>query len=203
MTAPSPAALNKLGEQAFQRGELINAELFALTYGALVRQLLLDFEEPDEVNTQLERLGYNIGTRLVDDFLARSGAPPCERFLDTSEVIARVAFRMYLGVPAVIANVAETSTQGGGGGAAAVEYSIVFDDNPLADFVELPDHLQGKVWFSNVLCGVVRGALEMVQYVVACRFVRDTLRGDATNEIRVSLREALAEHAPADDEDGS
>jgi hypothetical protein len=37
------------------------------------------------------------------------------------------------------------------------------DENPLAEFVELPEEvLEGELWFSNVLCGVIRGALEMV-----------------------------------------
>ena len=42
-------------------------------------------------------------------------------------------------------------------------FSLIFDENPLAEFVELPeDALQGGLWYSNVLCGVIRGALEMV-----------------------------------------
>lgn len=56
------------------------------------------------------------------------------------------------------------------------EFSIVFDENPLAEFVELPEDAlpaaadavyhgspaKEGLWYSNVLCGVVRGALEMV-----------------------------------------
>jgi hypothetical protein len=40
----------------------------------------------------------------------------------------------------------------------------VFEENPLADFVELPDdgRAQDELWYSNILCGVLRGALEMV-----------------------------------------
>lgn len=34
-------------------------------------------------------------------------------------------------------------------------------DNPLADFVELPP-AYGELRYSNLLCGVIRGALEMV-----------------------------------------
>ncbi len=33
-----------------------NAEVFALTYGSLVRQLIMDFEDLDEVNKQLETM---------------------------------------------------------------------------------------------------------------------------------------------------
>ena len=35
--------------------------------------------------------GYNIGTRLIEDFLARSGVPRCNGFLETAEVIAKVS----------------------------------------------------------------------------------------------------------------
>jgi len=42
-------------------------------------------------------------------------------------------------------------------------FSLIFDENPLADFVELPEEgPYEKIWYSNVLCGVIRGALEMV-----------------------------------------
>lgn len=52
------------------------------------------------------------------------------------------------------------------------EFSLIFDENPLAEFVELPSsHIQKSspdpnavsLWYSNVLCGVLRGALEMVR----------------------------------------
>ena len=39
--------------------------------------------------------------------------------------------------------------------------SIVLEDNPLVDFVELPDACQG-LHYCNILSGVIRGALEMV-----------------------------------------
>ena len=43
-------------------------------------------------------------------------------------------------------------------------FGLVFEENPLADFVELPDdgRAQDELWYSNILCGVLRGALEMV-----------------------------------------
>ena len=39
----------------------------------------------------------------------------------------------------------------------------VLEDNPLIDFVELPENCSA-LKFCNVLCGVIRGALEMVSY---------------------------------------
>ena len=44
------------------------------------------------------------------------------------------------------------------------EFSLILDQNPLTDFVELPeDH--PNLLYSNILCGVIRGALEMVRDV--------------------------------------
>lgn len=52
------------------------------------------------------------------------------------------------------------------------------------EFVELPPSAYGVLWYSNVLCGVLRGALEMVQMRVEARFVKDVLQGDEVSEIR-------------------
>jgi hypothetical protein len=50
--------------------------------------------------------------------------------------------------------------------AAGSSFMLTLDENPLAEFVELPeDALEGGLWFSNVLCGVLRGSLEMVSLV--------------------------------------
>ncbi|KAF7838063.1 trafficking protein particle complex subunit 3-like [Senna tora] len=67
-----------------------NAELFTLTYGAIVRQLLTDLEEVDEVNKQLDQMDYNIGIRFIDEFLAKSNVSRCIDFKETAEVIAKI-----------------------------------------------------------------------------------------------------------------
>lgn len=38
----------------------------------------------------------------------------------------------------------------------------VFTDNPLTEFVDLPDEFR-DLKYCNILCGVIRGALEMVR----------------------------------------
>ncbi|GAU46183.1 hypothetical protein TSUD_93700 [Trifolium subterraneum] len=65
------------GDAIFANIERVNAELFTLTYGAIVRQLLTDLEEVEEVNKQLDQMGYNIGIRLIDEFLAKSNVSRC------------------------------------------------------------------------------------------------------------------------------
>lgn len=71
---------------------LQSSELMTLTYGALVSQMLRDFENVDDVNKQLERLGYNMGVRLIEDFLARTNPGRCMDMKDTAEKVQQ-AFR--------------------------------------------------------------------------------------------------------------
>ena len=78
--------------------------------------------------------------------------------------------------------------------------SLRLPDNPLADFVELPP-AYSELRYSNVLCGALRGALEMVSLRVDARFVRDTLNGDDATEIRVQLKEVLADTAGSEYQD--
>lgn len=129
------------------------------------------------MNEQLEKMGHNIGVRLVDEFLAKSQTTSCSNFKDTADTISKVAFKMFLGiVPEVTSWNAENSA-----------FSLIFNDNPLLDFVELPPQYQ-NLQYCNVLCGVIKGALEMVQLQVVCTFVRDTLKGDDVSEMRVELK---------------
>lgn len=73
-------------------------------------------------------------------------------------------------------------------------------ENPLSDFVVLPTHLKDKLWYSNVLTGIIKGALEMINLKVKASFVKDTLRGDSEVEIRIELQEVLTDKYE-DDED--
>ncbi|KAF8668910.1 hypothetical protein HU200_045890 [Digitaria exilis] len=185
-----PLTPPKSGDALFASVDRVNAELFTLTYGAIVRQLLTDLEEVEEVNKQLDQMGYNIGTRLVDEFLAKSNVSRCVDFKETADVIAKLGFKMFLGVTATVTN----------WDAEGTSCSFVLEDNPLVDFVELPDTCQG-LQYCNVLSGVIRGALEMVSMKTEVTWVRDMLRGDDAYEMRVKLIKQVPEEYPYKDDD--
>ncbi|MCJ1468619.1 transport protein particle 22 kDa subunit [Pseudocyphellaria aurata] len=186
----------RVGEEIWKtRVDKVNAELVTLTYGTMVAQLCSDFDSNyGEVNKQLDRMGYNIGLRLVEDFFAKSGLQRCANLRDTAETIAKIGFKMFLNITPTVTNWSSDNKQ----------FSLIFDENPLADFVELPDdgRAQDELWYSNILCGVLRGALEMqqVQMQVEAHYVSDILRGSDTTEMRITLLRYIDDEMPPDDE---
>jgi len=70
-------------------------------------------------------------------------------------LIRQIGFKIFLNITPLVTNWTSDNKQ----------FSLVFEENPLADFVELPDdgQAQNELWYSNILCGVLRGALEMVR----------------------------------------
>ena len=134
-----------------------------------------------------------------------------------------MAFKTFLNITPTLSFPPPPSTTPN---ASPQEFILTFEENPLAEFAELPpDAREGGLWFSNVLCGVVRGALEMVspflaslqfprssgigrrcmaddqiQLQVETRFLSDVLRGDETTEMHVRLIRVLEEEQPENDE---
>jgi len=160
-----------------------------LTYGSIVRQLCKDLEDDYlKVNKELENMGYNIGLRLIEDFLAKTNVGKCANFRETAEAISKIGFKVFLNITPTVTN---WTTDG-------KQFSLTFEENPLADWVELPDDgkAPNELWYSNLLCGVLRGSLEMVQMQVEAHFVSDVLRGNEVTEMRVTLIRIIDDELP-------
>mmetsp|Transcript_34566 Transcript_34566/g.58550 ORF Transcript_34566/g.58550 Transcript_34566/m.58550 type:complete len:186 (+) Transcript_34566:42-599(+) len=180
--------MTRLGDSAFEKMEKVNSELLAMTYGALVTAMIKDFQDVKIVNEELEKMGYNIGVRLIDEFLAKSGITQCRNLKDTAHYIAKVGFKMFLGINAEVSWSSNPR-----------QFSIEFKGNPLIEFVELPEQFK-DLDYSNILCGVLRGALYSVQMVVTTKLCRSELKGDPISEIEVMLKEVVAEKVKSDDD---
>lgn len=75
--------------------------------------------------------------RLVDEFLAKSGVANCQDFKETAEVVAKVAFKMFLGINV---DVSQWNAEGNA-------CSLLIYDNPLTG--GLINHYLGE--FSSFL----------------------------------------------------
>ena len=60
--------------------------------------------------------------------------------------------------------------------------------------MELPSHLT-ELRYCNILCGVIRGALEAISLKVETDFVSDALQGDDKTQLRVKLVEIIEDAA--------
>lgn len=185
------------GTALWQKQPKANAELFALTYGALVSELVRDLETPAEIQEQLDSMGHSIGVRCIEEYLAKqdsmtAGTPSFQESAATVQIV----YRMFLGIVTETAAGAAVSTTEHNPDSV---YSISFTDNPLALFVELPS--TGPLVdleYSQLLCGWMRGVLEMLQFDVVVTVEKSTLRGDDTNTLQVELKQVLQQGAGED-----
>lgn len=185
----------QIGEDGWRRAEKMNGDLFALTYGCLVASLYKDTEDATLVNTQLDKLGHAMGIRIIDEFLARNpdSNTSCQDFKETGEMV-RVAFRQFLGTLPTL-----TTT----GVNEFVLAMTVGEDALGSEYVELPEQaLKGGLHYSQLLCGVIKGALEMVRMEVECNIIQDPLLTPSTNstEFKVKLVRMLEEELPPNEE---
>ncbi len=91
-------------------------------------------------------------------------------FVSLNYKIEQVAFKMFLGITCETILPADKNDQ---------YYSLLFAENPLIDYVELPNHLK-DLSFSNIICGAIRGALEAVINLALTYIFRFCLASNAS-----------------------
>jgi hypothetical protein len=198
-TASNKASAIQQANVLWQRQPKAPVELFALTYGALVGELLRDLEKPDLIGAELDRMGHSMGLRGMEEMLASQslaspdlsvvagivgGSASASSFGETAPVL-QAALKMFFGITADEARSAPDS------------YSLLFVDNPFTLFVELPDECT-DLEYCSLLAGWCRGCLEILQMDCSCSMRQSVLKGDAVNEIHVSLNQVLRDGAGED-----
>ncbi len=166
----------------------IKVDLLTFMYGSLLVRLTKDIKDINELNKKIELIGYDIGKRLVDDLI-----DDFQRNLDMSDqnklmekLICQLT-QYYLGI---IGKYNQTSEK---------EFHLVFPENPISSYVELPESLEG-LCYSNVICGIMRGMLEICGYEVKCEFVKDKIKGDDNNDMKITLVKYIEERFIDDEE---
>lgn len=169
----------------------VPSSLLSLTYGALVAQLLRDMQgDVDKVNLKLDQMGESMGSRMIDEVLSKANIRRCGGvFKEAMQLVSTVGFKFYWNVQPQVTSWNAEGTQ----------CSLVFtNETPLEEFVEIPDQFTG-LKYTQLLCGIIRGALQCVNIKTTCEIARDRLRGeDEVTEIRVTLIEISREMAGED-----
>ena len=100
-----------------------------------------------------------MGKRLVDDLI-----DDFQRGIDVSDqnklmekLITQLAPN-YLGIVGTYNQVSEK------------EFHLIFSENPISFYVELPESLN-DLCYSNIICGMLRGMLEIRRFEIQCEFV--------------------------------
>ena len=159
----------------------IKMDLITFMYGSLLVRLTKDIKDINELNKKIELIGYDIGKRLVDDLI-----DDFQRNLDVSDqnkVMEKLICQLtqyYLGI---IGKYNQTGEK---------EFHLTFTQNPISLYVELPESLEG-LCYSNIICGILRGMMEISGFEIQCEFAKDKMKGDDINDLKITLVKLIEE----------
>lgn len=196
-----------VGDEMWKRQERVNGDLFAFTYGAMISTLFREnFGDVVSINARLDRMGYGIGCRLIDDFVSKlpSGTPlprACTDLRPAAEILAKAAFRVYLNIvqPLTVSDWSEDFTSfsltfpqlnnRGDSQSNSASSGSVFFDGLGSEWVQLPEAaIKGQLSYYQMLCGIIRGALEMLQMQTLVSVVADPLLDRSVDSLVLSVK---------------
>ncbi|CAB3402320.1 unnamed protein product [Caenorhabditis bovis] len=177
--------MSKTTKQGLADSKKMSSELFCLTYGSLVTEMLKDYEDPKEVTKKLDQMGFNIGVRLADDFLAKNAnVPRCRDARQIAEFLCKNALPCYLGVSASSSNWTNGDR----------EFTITLESNPLTELVQVPPNLVASgLSYSQLIAGAIRGGLEAVHYKV----LASASDNGSSTMIQIRFEGVLKDNIPA------
>uniref|UniRef100_A0A7N4NQI8 Uncharacterized protein n=1 Tax=Sarcophilus harrisii TaxID=9305 RepID=A0A7N4NQI8_SARHA len=126
-------------------------QLFTLIHKALVTQLCKEYKKRLRWKQTTEKKGRGYNSDVRFKILGIGQILIGTMTLENSDVIANVASKMCLGI---------TNCS-----LASDEFSLILENNPLVKCVGLLDN-NASLIYSNLLCGMLRGILKMVQMAV-------------------------------------
>ena len=160
-------------DNALLERKQIKVELLTFTYGTLLVRLTKDIKDINELNTKIELIGYDIGKRLIDDLIDDypRGLDPSDQNKLMEKLICQLA-QYYLGI---IGNYSQTGEN---------EFHLKFTE----------------LCYSNIICGIMRGMLEISGFEVKCELVKDKMKGDDINDMKIALVKYIEERFIDDEE---
>ena len=162
----------------------VTVELFALSYGSLVRAIVKDTNNIEDANAKLAKIGVSIGNRIADDILVSDiSKGRFSKMKDVGDMLVE-AFKNYLGVTAKLLDTSDT------------KIVIRLLDNPVTKYVTIPLEYDGLVYLTPLL-SAIKTMLQMFHYSTEVKLVSDRLKKQPYNDIEVKLIEVLRDSLPA------
>jgi hypothetical protein len=167
----------------------VNVELFALSYGSLVRAIVKDTNNVDDANAKLLKIGTAMGSRIADDLVVKhTGGPGVFRFKNlraACDLLADYGFKTCLGITATCLEPTDTR----------VVIRLSDQNTPVTRFVTIPPEYEGLVYLMPLL-GAIKSILLMFHYNVDVTMKSDRLKGDQFNDIEIKLIDVMKDTLP-------
>jgi hypothetical protein len=169
----------------------VNVELFALSYGSLVRAIVKETNNIEEANVKLGKIGVSMGTRITDDIVVHLKGN-CN-FKNARELVDKLiidGFRKYLGVTATVVGNAEPAI------------TIRLQDCPVTRYVTIPRECEGLVYLQPLI-SAIKTICEKLHYSTEVRLTSDSLKpgtdlskGPPATDIEIKLLGVMRDSLP-------
>lgn len=189
---------NVVGEEQWKKMEKMPADLFHSMYGAVAVDAWRQCgNDGIKANARLDRIGFNMGGRLVEELCAKCPiiSTVCgSTFREAGESIIKLLFKMYMNANVVIEPMDNDE----------LIVSLPSNDeqlNAITKNVVLPDDARTSSFnYFQLYCGLMRGVLESLYWRTEVGMVNDQLKGDTNTQIRIKLISKLDEERPPNDD---
>jgi hypothetical protein len=162
----------------------VSVELFALSYGSLIRAIVKETNNVEDANAKLQKIGISIGNRIADDIVVHCENTRFKTLAQAGSMLVDYAFKTYLGITATIVESTESKL-----------VVRLGENNPVTRFVIIPRECEGLIYLMPLL-GAIKAVLGMLHYSVDVTLKADRLQQAPANEIEIRLLDVLHDTLP-------